>query len=40
MTVVENVPAQAEDKQTAHKVLVAEDDSLIRMDLILSLIHI
>ncbi|WP_197494438.1 MULTISPECIES: ANTAR domain-containing response regulator [unclassified Gordonia (in: high G+C Gram-positive bacteria)] len=34
MTVVENVPAQAEDKQTAHKVLVAEDDSLIRMDLI------
>jgi len=34
VTVVENVPAQAEDKQTAHKVLVAEDDSLIRMDLI------
>ena len=34
VTVVESVPAQPIEPQTTHKVLVAEDDSLIRMDLI------
>ena len=34
MTVTDSVKAQADGATTAHKVLVAEDDSLIRMDLI------
>uniref|UniRef100_UPI003D944D7A ANTAR domain-containing response regulator n=1 Tax=Gordonia sp. B7-2 TaxID=3420932 RepID=UPI003D944D7A len=34
MTVTDSVKAHADGATTAHKVLVAEDDSLIRMDLI------
>ncbi|MGC4935782.1 ANTAR domain-containing response regulator [Gordonia sp. DT30] len=34
MTVVDSAPATSDQQQTGHRVLVAEDDSLIRMDLI------
>ncbi|MGC5246460.1 ANTAR domain-containing response regulator [Gordonia sp. DT219] len=34
VTVVDSAPATSDQQQTGHRVLVAEDDSLIRMDLI------